>query len=131
MSHERLTNATLPHTLAEIVADLADLIQKELRLAKAEISSKISTKLTAGIWMAAAGVLGLMAALVLVQAIIFAIASYGLAMHWSCLLVAAGLGVLALLVFFKARADAREDLTPGRTIGQIKRDISAAKEQLT
>lgn len=131
MAHERLTNATLPQTLSEVVADLADLLQKEFRLAKAEISAKISTKLNASIWMLAAGVLALMAGFIVLQAIIFAIASYGIAMHWSCLIVAGGVAVLALVAFFIGRADAQEDLTPGRTIHQIKRDISTAREQLT
>ena len=131
MAHERLKNATLPHALYDVVADLADLFQKELRLAKAEISSKIWRKLNASIWMSATGVLGLMATFIVLQAIIFAIASYGIAMHWSCLLVAAGLIALAAVAFFKGRADAQEDLTPSRTIHQIKRDISTAKEHLT
>jgi hypothetical protein len=131
MAHERLTNATLPQTLSEVVADLADLLQKEFRLAKAEISAKISTKLNASIWMFTAGMLGLMAGFIVLQAIIFAIASYGIAMHWSCLIVAGGVAVLALVAFFIGRADAQEDLTPGRTIHQIKTDISTAREQLT
>jgi hypothetical protein len=124
MAHDRLKNATLPQALSEVVADLADLFQKELRLAKAEISAKISTKLSAGIWMSAAGVLALMAGFIVLQAIIFAIASYGM-------IVAGGLAAFAAIAFLKGRADAREDLTPGRTINQIKQDISTAKEQLT
>jgi Putative Actinobacterial Holin-X, holin superfamily III len=131
MAHDRLKNATLPQALSEVVADLADLFQKELRLAKAEISAKISTKLSAGIWMSAAGVLAIMAGFIVLQAIVFAIASYGIAMHWSCLIVAGGLAAFAAIAFLKGRADAREDLTPGRTINQIKQDISTAKEQLT
>jgi hypothetical protein len=81
--------------------------------------------------MLAAGVLALMAGFIVLQAIIFAIASYGIAMHWSCLIVAGGVAVLALVAFFIGRADAQEDLTPGRTIHQIKTDISTAREQLT
>ena len=128
MAHERLKDSTLSHSLSEVVADLADLFQKELRLAKAEISSKISTKINAGIWASAAAVLAFMAAFSVLQAIILAIASYyDIAMHWSCLIVAAGLAI----AFLKGRADAQEDLAPGRTIHQIKRDISTAKEQLT
>ena len=61
MAHERLRNAAFP--LSEVVADLADLFQKELRLARAEISAKLSTRLHAGIWMSVAGVLALVAAL--------------------------------------------------------------------
>ena len=131
MAPERLQDATLPHTVSEVVADLADLFQKELRLAKAEISDKISTKLNAGIWMGAAGVLGLLAVIFLLQAIVFAIESSGIPLHWSALIVAGGLAVIAAAAFLKGRADAQEDLRPDRTITQIKRDISTAKEQLT
>jgi Putative Actinobacterial Holin-X, holin superfamily III len=129
MSHERLRYAAAPVT--EVVADLADLSQKELRLASAELSAKLSAKLHAGIWMSVAGVLGLIAGLVLIQAAIFAIASFGIALHWSCLIVAAALGAVALVSYLKGRADAREELTPARTIHQIKRDIATVKEQLT
>jgi hypothetical protein len=131
MAHERLTNTTLPHTLSEVVADLADLFQKELRLAKAEIASKISAKLNAGIWMAVASLLAAVATFIILQAVIFAIASYGIAMHWSCLIVAGAVAALALVALVTGRANAQEALTPGRTIHQIKRDISTAREQLT
>ena len=131
MAYERLRNATLPHVLSEVVADVADLFQRELRLAKAEISEKIATKLNAGIWTSAAGVLALMAVFIVLQALIFAIASAGIAMHWSCLIVAAGLTAMAAAAFFKGRAGAQEDLTPDRTIHQIERDISTLKEQLS
>jgi len=131
MAHERLKNATLPHALSEVVADLGDLLQKEFRLAKAEISAKIATKLSASIWMSAAAVVVLLAGFIALQAVIFAIASYGIAMHWSCLIVAAGLAAIGTVGFLKGRADAREELTPNRTIHQIERDISTAKEQLT
>jgi len=131
MAYERLKDAALPHAVSQVVADLADLFQKELRLAKAEIFLKISTKLRAGVWMSAAGVLGLISAFILLQAVIFAIATFGIAMHWACLIVAAGLAAVSALCFFKGQADAQEELTPHRTIHQIKRDISTAKEQLT
>jgi putative superfamily III holin-X len=131
MAYERLRNTTLPQVLSEVVADAADLFQRELRLAKAEISEKVTTKLTAGIWTTAAGALALMAVFIVLQAVIFAIASTGLAMHWSCLIVAAGLAAIAAATFFKGRADAKGDLTPERTIHQVKRDISTVKEQLS
>jgi len=131
MAHERLKNAALPHALSDVVADLADLFQKEVRLARAEISAKIGAKLQAGVWMSAAAVLGMIAVLLVVQAIVFGIASTGIAMHWSCLIVAIAIGAVAGLAYAKGRADAQEELTPTRTIHQIKRDISTAKEQLT
>src|SRR3954469_21830306 len=88
MAYDQLKNATLPRALSEVVADLADLFQKELRLAKTEISQKISTKLQASIWFVVAGVLGVLGGLVLIEALVFGIASFGIALHWSCLIVA-------------------------------------------
>jgi hypothetical protein len=131
MAHEQLKNAALPRAISDVVADVADLFQKELRLARAEISDKLSTKLQAGIWMSVAGVLGLIAALLVVQGIVFGIASFGLALHWSCLIVAGVLAAAGALAYYKGRADAQEELTPTRTIHQVKQDIMTTKEQLT
>ena len=131
MAFERLKDAGLPHTVSNVVADLADLFQKEMRLARAELSDKITTKLQAGIWMSAAGVLSLMAGLLVVQAAVFGIASYGIAPHWSCMIVAGTVAAIAALAYAKGRAGAQEELAPTRTINQIKRDISTAKEQMT
>ena len=131
MALDRLENTALTHALSATVGDLADLVQKELRLARAEISEKVSSKLQATAWMAAAAALGLITAILAVQALIFGIASYGIAMHWSCLIVAGVFACLAALAFFKARANAAEELTPTRTLDNIKRDIATAKEQLT
>lgn len=131
MAHERLKNATLTQVLSEVAADLGDLLQKELRLARAEVSAKISSKVNASIWMSAAAVLALVAIFILLQAVIFALASYGVAMHWACLMVAGMVALLAAGAFFKGQVCAQEDLTPHRTIHQITRDIETAKEQLT
>ena len=131
MAFDRIKDATLPQAVSDVVGDLADLFQKEMRLARAELSAKITTKLRAGVWMSAAGVLGLIAGLLVVQAAVFAIASYGIALHWACLIVAGVALAIATLAYFKGRSDAQEELAPTRTIHQIKRDIATAKEQLT
>jgi TRAP-type C4-dicarboxylate transport system permease small subunit len=130
MAYEHLKTVALPRALSEVLADVADLIQKEMRLARAELSAKIATKVQGGVWMAAAGVLGLVAVLQLAQAIVHGIASVGLALHWSYLIVAVGVGLMATLAFVKGRSDVTEDLTPERSIRSIKNDISAAKEHL-
>jgi hypothetical protein len=98
---ERVKNSALPRVLSEVVGDLADLFQKELRLLKAEVSEKLS------------------------------IAAYGIALHWSCLIVAAIFAAVGAAAFAKGRADAREELAPTRTIENVKQDIATAKEQLT
>ena len=88
-------------------------------------------KLKASVWMVAAGFLGLIAALLVIQAIVFAIASFGLALHWACLLVAAVLAAGAAAAFYHGRSLAEEPLLPERSIQQITRDIKTAREQLT
>jgi hypothetical protein len=128
---DNLKNSALPRALSDVVADLADLFQKEIRLARAELSEKLSLKIQAGVWMAAAAALGIVTLLVFVQAAIFGIAwGFGIALHWSCLAVAGLLAVTAAAAFAKGRADAKEELSPTRTIYQVKQDIATAKEQL-
>ena len=131
MAYETLRNTGLVQALGDVLADLSDLVQKEIRLAKAEVTEKISSKLQASVWMVAAAVVGLIAALLVIQGIVFAIASFGLALHWSCLLVAAALAVIGAAAFFYGRSLAKEELLPERTVNQVTKDIETARELLT
>ena len=129
--NENLKNSALVGALSDVIGDLTDLVQKEIRLAKTELAAKISQKVTGGIWLADAGGIGLLAMMVVVEAAVFAIASYGIAMHWSCLIVAGAMAILAGAAFVKGRADAQVELTPTHSLHQIQRDVAAAKEQLS
>jgi hypothetical protein len=130
MAHD-LRNSGLVQALSDLLGDLADLLRKELQLAKAEITEKIASRLRVGIWMVVAGALGMVAALLLVEAAVFAIASFGIALHWSCLIVAALFAAAAAGAFFQGRSQAQDELLPTRTARQISQDIRTAKEQLT
>ena len=129
MAHEALRNTGLTRAVTDLLADLSDLVQKELRLAKAEVAENISARLQAGAWMVAAAALAFIAILLLVEAAVFAIASYGL--HWSCLAVAAVLAAAGAIAFSRGRSLSDRELAPTRTIKQVSRDIQTAKEQLT
>jgi O-antigen/teichoic acid export membrane protein len=131
MAYEQLKQSTLAGSLSAVLADLSDLIQKEMRLARAEISEKLSTKLRAGVWMTAAGLLGLIVLLLLVQAAVFGLASYGIAPHWACLIVALAIALAATMAYYRGRAGAQENLMPTRAINQIKQDIATTKEHLS
>jgi hypothetical protein len=130
MAHD-LRYSGLVQALTDLLGDLADLLRKELQLAKAEITEKIASRLRVGIWMVVAGALGMVAALLLVEAAVFAIASFGIALHWSCLIVAALFAAAAAAAFFQGRSQAQDELLPTRTARQISQDIRTAKEQLT
>ena len=61
MEHNQPRPADLPRILNDVVADIADLVRKEFRLARAEMSAKVATKLRSGVWLAVAAGLGLSA----------------------------------------------------------------------
>jgi membrane protein implicated in regulation of membrane protease activity len=131
MTGDRLRESALPRLVSDVVSDVTDLLQKEIRLARAEISSRLSLKVRGGIWMVVAGLLGLVVFLLLVEAAVFGIASAGIAMHWSAVIVAAVLAALAAVAYAMGRRAVVEELAPKRTIQQVKQDIAVAKERLT
>src|SRR6476619_958858 len=128
---DQLKTSTAASALGDVLGDLADLVQKEMRLAQAELSANISAKLEGGVWWAAAAALAGIAFLLVVQAAVFVIASYGVPMHWSCLIAAAVVSLVAVLAYLIGRQDASVALMPSRTIHQIQQDVILSKEQLT
>ena len=124
-------NPSMSEAFSRVVSDLADLIQKEMRLAKAEIANKITLGVRAGVWMLVAAALGSIALLLVIEACVFGLsAATGLALHWSSLIVAAVLGAIAAASFAKGKADT-PSLAPDRAVHQVKRDIAVAKEQFS
>ena len=127
-----IEQSSLPNAFSKVITDLADLLQKEVRLARAELSEKLSITFRAGIWMSAAALLSIVAVLLVVQASVLALsAATGIALHWSCLILATILGAAAGAAFVKGQADVPSQISPDRTINQVKQDIAAAKEQFT
>ena len=128
---DQVSDSALLRALSDVVADLVDLIQKEIRLAKTELADRISQKVRGGLWLLIAGGIGFIAVMVFIEAIVFAIASYGLALHWSCTIVAVTLLVFAAVAYGKGRAKAKVELTPTHALHQIQRDVAVAKQQFS
>jgi hypothetical protein len=131
MAHESLQDSPLITTLRDLATDVSDLLRKEIRLAKAEVTEAVADRVKAGVWIMAAGLLGIVAMLLVVQALVFGIASFGIDLHWASLIVAAVLGGLAAGAFFYGRSIADASPTPARTRRQINADITAMREHLT
>jgi len=131
MVHDTLQQTALYRALTDFTSDLSDFVQKEVRLARAELTQKINVRLYGGLWLVLAGFVGLIAVLLVIEGVVFAIASAGLALHWSCFLVAAILAAAAGVLFYRGRAGvASGDLAPTRTARQFSEAVSIAKEQL-
>src|SRR4029077_10360077 len=95
MAHESPRDSGLVRAATDLFADLSDLIQKEIRLARAEIVHKLTLGLRGGVWMAAAGVVGFLAVIFILEGVVFAIASMDIELHWACFIVAAALLLIA------------------------------------
>jgi hypothetical protein len=130
MAHDHLRDSALMRAVTDLVQDLADLVHKELRLARAEIAHKLTLGVHAGIRMAVAAVLAIVGVLLVIEGVVFALAATGLPLHWSCFVVAAILLVAAAIAFYSGRAAGTEDWTPVRTVRQFNETIRTAKEHL-
>jgi hypothetical protein len=131
MARERLRQPSLGETFSEVLGDLADLFRKELRLARAELSSNLSAKIRGSIWFGLAGLLGLLALGLILGALITWITTLGVSLHVVFLMVGAGVALFAVVAYVAGRNDAEAELAPSRTINQVKQDIETTKEQLT
>ena len=130
MASEALGKTGLARSLADVLGDVSDLLSKQIQLAKSEIMANIGRGVRTAVWAGAAAFLFLLAAILVVEAIVFGIASAGIALHWACLLVAALLVVIGAALLIYARSAGANALVPERSIRQVNRDIGVAKEQL-
>jgi VIT1/CCC1 family predicted Fe2+/Mn2+ transporter len=131
MAHERLRRQPgFPEVFSEVLNDFADLLRKELNLARAELSSNMSAKLSGTIWLSLAGVLALAALALLLGAVVAWITTFEISLHVAFMMVAAGVAVLAAFAYFAGRTKAKRELAPRRTINQVEQDIETIKEQL-
>jgi len=131
MPFDGIRNSAFIRAITDVLEALPDLFRKEIRLAQVEFSEKIKDGVKAGVWMIVAGFLALISFFILIEAAIFGIASLGLALHWSCLIVAAAIGGAAAGSFFYGRSTMPGTLVPARSVREINEDIRTVKEQLT
>jgi hypothetical protein len=131
MARERLRHPSLPEVLSEVLGDFADLFRKELRLARAELSSNLSAKFRGVVWLALAGLFGLLALALLLDALVAWITTFDVSLHIAFLMVGAGVALLAVFAYFAGRDQIQAELAPSRTISQVKQDIETTKEQLS
>ena len=129
MAHEASYSVYL-HSIARVVSDVAELVQKEIAFARAEIAAKVKERLESAAWFAVAGILGFVVLLLLAQACVFGLIAAGLAPGWAALVVALAVAVLAGAAFAYGRS-AAGGVVPSRTLRHINEDVRTVKEQLS
>ena len=131
-------NEKFVHLLGDIQANLAELIRKEVALAKTEMGEKFKTILRNAAFLAVGGVIGLMATFLLVLGIgamiALALKSTGMATGAAYFASYGGLGLLlgivALLLVMKARNAFRNfSLAPEKAMESVKGNGHTERER--
>lgn len=124
-------DTSLGDLFARLTADLSKLVRDEVELAKVEINETVSNARTAGVSFGAAGVLGLMAFVLLSFAAAWGLAEV-VATGVAFLIVggAYGLVALALVALGRQRLKAVKPV-PEQTVETIKEDVAWAKQQMS
>ena len=114
------------------IAQSADLVQTEFRLARAEISEKLAA-LRVGLALMAVGAIFLIVALgMLLQALVSVLIASGMSPPAAILLVAGGAAVIGLALFLMGQKRlSSEELVPDRTLTSLSRDGRMMKETVT
>jgi drug/metabolite transporter (DMT)-like permease len=120
---------SLKELFGDLTHSVTTLFRKEIELARAETSEKISQAGVAAGAIAAGGVLALAALIVLLQALVIALAELGLAPALSALIVGGVVAIIAFALIYKGMNDLKaSSLAPTRTVEALRRDAHMVKE---
>jgi len=121
---------SLKELLSDLTTSLTTLVRKEIQLARAETSEKVTQSMVALGAIAAGGILALGALIVLLQALVIAIAELGVPPALASLIVGLVVAVIAYVLIHKGTNDLKAtNLAPGRTLDSLRRDAQVVKEQ--
>jgi Putative Actinobacterial Holin-X, holin superfamily III len=121
---------SLKDLLGDLTGNITTLFRKEIQLARAETSEKISQVGYAIGSIAGGGILALAALIVLLQALVIGITEAGVPAGWASLIVGVVVAVIAYVLIHKGTSDLKAgNLAPTRTMDSMKRDAHVVKEQ--
>ncbi len=127
---QQTDDRSLKELFSDLTQSVTTLFRKEIELARAEISEKMSQAGVAAGALAAGGILALAALIVLLQALVIALAELGLAPALSALIVGGVVAIIAFALIYKGMNDLKaSSLAPTRTVESLRRDAHMVKEQ--
>ena len=125
-----MTGKSIPELFSELVDHLPRLFRKEVQLAKAEAAEKVQQATGAIAYMAIGGVVLLASLIMLLHAIVAWLVVLGIDVQWGSLIVAVVVGIVGYILLQKGMSDIKaSNLTPNRTVEQLRPDARATKEQ--
>ena len=121
---------SLGELFAELTGEMRTLLQKEMELARTEVSEIIARMLRDAVAIAAGGILALVAFMVLVAAAVFLLGEF-IPLWGSALLVGIALAAVGFILIRKGQKDIKQGhLTPETTAETIKETAKWAKAQM-
>ena len=121
---------SIPELLGDLSGNVSTLMRKEIQLARAETSEKMSQAMVAVGSILAGAVLALAALIVLLQALVIALTNAGIPAGWSALIVGVIVAGIAYALAQKGANDLKTgNLVPERTIDSLKQDAQTLKEE--
>ena len=116
--------------LGELSEDVSTLMRQEVRLAKAEMSQKMSRATADVVKLGAGGLVALAGGLTVVASVVLGLIALGLAAWVAALIVGGLLGVTGYVMLQNGLRDLRRvDPTPHRTVETLRDDLQWVKEQ--
>lgn len=124
-----IDNRSVSELFADALSQFSKLISNEVQLAKAEMSAKINKAVMGAAFIAVAGLMAIPVLVMLLFALASALSELGwsdpLAYLASAVVGAVVSGILAWIGMNRLKAN---NMTPTRTMEQLRRDAQAVKE---
>jgi uncharacterized membrane protein YqjE len=124
----------LDRSIGELISNLsqqtADLVKQEMRLAKAELSDKLSNLARHAMMLAVAVVVGLAAVMAVTAAITLLMIDRGIEPWIAAIITAAVMGIAAVVLAMSGiSAMRRQNLAPVETINSLKETTQWIKQE--
>ena len=120
-----------PSLMSDLVAQVTELVRKEIQLLRAEMNEKTTQVVIALGSILAAVVFVLTALNVLAAALVAALTNAGIHAAWSAVIVGGALAIVAVILANRGIANLKaQSLAPERTARAAMRDVGMVKEKV-
>ena len=121
----------LASLFTDLISEVTELFQAEIRLVRAEINEKVSRVANSSALIGAGAVVMLPAVFILLLAIVRWLEVAGVPEQWGLLIVGVGVAALGAILLMKGINNLKGSaLVPQRTIEQVQADFSVAREHV-
>lgn len=128
-AHRMAETKSTPALIGDLISHVTELFRKEIQLFRAEVNEKGRQISSAGVMLAGALLLGIVALIYLAGAVALGLVAAGLSPAWAVLIVGAVLAIVALVMAMSGKNKlSASSLAPQRTVHSISRDARMAKE---